>query len=77
VNGFGYGLFWCLSAAMYLLLRQDVDQTELDELYVEREDRGYELPPIPTDAAGVPGDPERKPAEANPAAPVPPSESPS
>jgi hypothetical protein len=42
--GFGYGLFWCLAAAVYLLLRRDVDQTEFDEVFVERETRRYQLP---------------------------------
>ena len=45
-TGFGYSLFWCLATAIYLLLRQDVDQTEFDEVYVENEDRQYELPSI-------------------------------
>jgi hypothetical protein len=34
-------------AAVYLLLRRDVDQTEFDEVFVEREDRRYELPELP------------------------------
>lgn len=43
---FGYSFFWCQAAAIYLLLRQDVDQTEFDEVFVEREDRRYELPAL-------------------------------
>ena len=31
---FLYGLFWCLAAAGYLLLRRDVDEMEMDEIYV-------------------------------------------
>ncbi len=43
---FGYSFFFCLAAAIYLLLRRDVDQTEFDEVYVEREDRQYRLPDL-------------------------------
>lgn len=42
--GFGYSLFWSLTAAVYLLLRRDVDQTEFDEVYVDRESQRYQLP---------------------------------
>ncbi len=59
-TGFGYSLFWCLTAAIYLLLRRDVDQTEFDEVFVEQEDLAYELPPLPSDPAGVPGVPEEQ-----------------
>jgi hypothetical protein len=41
-----YGLFWTLAAAIYLLLRSDVDNTEIDELYTEDDDRPYELPSL-------------------------------
>ncbi len=47
-TAFGYSFFWCQAAAIYLLLRQDVDQTEFDEVFVEREDQRYELPPLPS-----------------------------
>jgi hypothetical protein len=42
--GFGYSLFWCLTAAVYLLLRQDTDQTEFDEVFVDGQTRRYQLP---------------------------------
>jgi hypothetical protein len=45
-TAFGYSFFWCQVAAIYLLLRRDVDQTEFDEVFVEREDRRYELPEL-------------------------------
>ena len=35
LNGFRFGLFWCLVAGVYLLLRQQVDETEFDEVYLE------------------------------------------
>ncbi len=51
---FIYGLFWCQAAAIYLLLRKDVDETEMDEIYVADEKRTYELPPLKSDASGIP-----------------------
>ncbi len=42
--GFGYSLFWCLTAALYLLLRWDTDQTEFDEVFVDSQTRRYQLP---------------------------------
>lgn len=35
LSGFRFGLFWCLVAGIYLLLRQQVDETEFDEIYLE------------------------------------------
>ncbi|MCP4463315.1 MAG: hypothetical protein GY819_11010 [Planctomycetaceae bacterium] len=51
---FLYGLFWCLSAAIYLLLRKDLDATEMDEIYLSEDRRSYELPPLKDDSSGVP-----------------------
>jgi hypothetical protein len=51
---FLYGLFWCMSSAVYLLLRKDVDDTEMDEIYIVDEKRTYELPPLKSDESGVP-----------------------
>ena len=59
-TAFGYSFFWCLATAVYLLLRMDVDQTEFDDIYVDREDPQYDLPPLQTDQAGVPGAPEEE-----------------
>jgi hypothetical protein len=53
---YGYSFLWSAAAAIYLLLRRDADQTELDDVYLEEEDGvTYGLPPLKTDAAGVPG----------------------
>lgn len=52
--GFSYSFFWCAATAIYLLLRHDVDRTELDEVYVEDEERRYGLPPLRMDKGGVP-----------------------
>lgn len=51
---FIYGLFWCQASAIYLLLRKDVDETEMDEIFVADEKRTYELPPLKSDAQGIP-----------------------
>ncbi len=44
--GFLFGHFWCLAAAIYLLLRKQIDDAELDELFVLEEQRTYELPSL-------------------------------
>ncbi|MFK7769285.1 MAG: hypothetical protein AB8B55_18835 [Mariniblastus sp.] len=51
---FIYGLFWCMASAVYLLLRKDVDETEMDEISVMDEKRTYELPPLKSDENGIP-----------------------
>lgn len=62
--GFLYSYFWTASTAIYLLLRRDVDATEMDEVFLEDADDAAPLPTIKTDASGAPvaGD-----APANPA----------
>ncbi|MEM7783059.1 MAG: hypothetical protein AAF623_06880 [Planctomycetota bacterium] len=51
---FIYGLFWSMAGAVYLLLRQNVDETELDEIYLAEEKRSYQLPPLQSDENGIP-----------------------
>ena len=51
---FLYGLFWCLASSIYLLLRKDVDQTEMDEIFLIDEKRTYTLPPLRSDENGIP-----------------------
>ncbi len=51
---FLYGLFWCLASAIYLLLRKDLDDTEMDEIYLVDERRTFELPPLADEEQGVP-----------------------
>lgn len=53
-TAFSFSLFWCLATAIYLLLRQDVDQTEFDEVYLEDAEESYSLPPLKLDKHGVP-----------------------
>jgi hypothetical protein len=52
--GFAYSLFFCLSSAIYLLLRQVDDETEIDEIYLDDDDERYTLPEVKRDDAGVP-----------------------
>ena len=60
---FLYGLFWCMASAVYLLLRKDVDDTEMDEIFIVDERRTYELPPLKSDENGVPQVQKPAPAE--------------
>ena len=36
-TGFIFSFFWCVAGAIYLLLRQDVDDKEFDDVYVPAE----------------------------------------
>ena len=38
VVGFGYSYFWCASTIIYLLMRRQVDDTDLDEIYLEEDE---------------------------------------
>jgi len=51
---FIYGLFWCQASAIYLLLRKEVDEVEMDEIFIEESQPFYELPPLQTDEHGIP-----------------------
>jgi hypothetical protein len=54
VIGFSYSYFWTASTQLYLLMRRRVDETEMDEVYVEEE-----APDVP---AVTPGGPSATPA---------------
>jgi hypothetical protein len=41
VTGYTFSYFWCVASAIYLLLRQDVDEKEMDEVFLD------EPPPKP------------------------------
>jgi hypothetical protein len=43
-----------MASAAYLLLRKDVDETEMDEIYLADQRRTYDLPPLKSDADGIP-----------------------
>lgn len=51
---FIYGLFWSQACAIYLLLRKNVDDVEMDEIFIEENQPTYDLPPLKTDAQGIP-----------------------
>src|SRR5262249_3069543 len=79
VVGFGYSFFWSASTIIYLLLRRQVDDTELDEVYLE-EDEGEEPSSVlstsaaaAAPAAGGPGLTMVEPPALRPTAPVPPA----
>lgn len=46
VVGFSYGLFWVMVSAIYLLLRQNVDEAEFDEIFIEGEEPELGLPDL-------------------------------
>lgn len=52
--GFAISYLWSAAAAIYLLLRRDVDSAEMDEIQLEQEEQ-FGLPPLTTDERGVPG----------------------
>ena len=52
--GFVYSYFWTATSAIYLLLRQDVDGTEHDEVYVDDGGEAFGMPALAKDEAGVP-----------------------
>lgn len=56
--GYLVSFFWTAMSAIYLLLRRDVDATEMDEIFLTDEQQTYGLPPLAKDDAGVPGVPE-------------------
>jgi hypothetical protein len=61
VVGFGYSYFWSMSTIVYLMMRRKVDDTELDEVYLEEEEpeESYSAPaaPAPTTSQPTPGAP--------------------
>jgi hypothetical protein len=61
--GFAYSYFWTAVTAIYLLLRRDADGTPLDEVHFDEQEQTLDLPPLPSDAAGVAMAPEDAAAE--------------
>ncbi|HEV7283180.1 MAG TPA: hypothetical protein VGN57_23445 [Pirellulaceae bacterium] len=64
-EAFLYAFFFSSMTAIYLLLRKDVDHTELDDLYSDGDVEPYDLPPLSSDARGVPLPPTTRPAAAS------------
>ena len=54
--GYLFSYFWTASAAVYFLLRRDVDDTEMDEVFLDADadELSADLPAITTDQAGAP-----------------------
>ncbi len=54
--GFLYSYFFTASTAIYLLLRKDNDDKEMDEVFLddEEDEPAHALPPLTTDEAGAP-----------------------
>lgn len=52
--GFGVAYFWASATGIYLLLRKEVDNTEVDSVRLDGEETQYGLPPLARDEAGVP-----------------------
>ncbi len=54
--GFVYGFFWSGIAAVYLLLRRDVDATEMDEVFLEADRSESAAPPAAADEPQMPAE---------------------
>jgi hypothetical protein len=52
VVGFGYSYFWSASTIIYLLMRRKVDDTEMDEIYLEDDEPEEVYRPQPASAGG-------------------------
>lgn len=72
--GYLFGYFWSASAAVYLLLRRNVDATEMDEVFLDADadEEPADLPAIGKDSVGAPvaegdaGSPEAPEANGDP-----------
>lgn len=57
--GFSYSFFWSASTMIYLLMRQKVDDVELDEVYLEDDEPaaplGGPLPTVTAPSSSIPG----------------------
>ena len=53
-RAFEFSFFWTAVGAIYLLMRRDVDNTELDEVYHEDSGQKHMTPALKIDASGVP-----------------------
>lgn len=76
VVGVGYSYFWASSTIIYLLMRKKVDDTEMDEVYLEEEPEGsYTPPPPPPPPASTTGNVQmvEAPALLKPTPPPPPA----
>lgn len=63
VVGFGYSYFWTASSIIYLLMRQKVDDTEMDEIHMDDEEDEFTPPAYVPPETSKPAEP--KPAQQN------------
>ncbi len=64
--GFHFSFFWSASSAIYLLLRRDLDQTDFDDVHLERDGEPMPMPTIsPTPPADDIGPEAKTPSESN------------
>jgi hypothetical protein len=54
-GAFLYGFLFTAAGVIYLLVRRDADRIELDNVYAPGQETRYDLPPLTSDEAGVPG----------------------
>jgi hypothetical protein len=52
--GFAASYFWTAATAIYFLLRLSTDGNETDEVFLDDQDEAFAMPPLKTDAHGVP-----------------------
>ncbi len=62
VIGFGYSYFWTASTIIYMLMRQKVDETPMDEIHLEEEPEQPFPPPAPAPAPAAADAPKTAPA---------------
>jgi len=54
VTAFSFAFFWCSATAIYLLLRRDADQMDIDEVFLDEATGRYGLPPLKPAASDGP-----------------------
>lgn len=54
-GAFNFSYLFTAATAIYFVLREQVDATERDEVFLTEAGEAYELPPLEKDAHGVPG----------------------
>ena len=69
--GFVYSYFWSASTIIYFLLRRDVDETELEEIYLEEEEE-EPFPSVAPSIGAAPPEPPSPSGGPDPLAVVPP-----
>jgi hypothetical protein len=62
-DGYYFSFLFCTAAAIYLLLRREVDQTDFDQVYLPETVEQFSLPPLRSGPHGVPEIDELPPAK--------------